>query len=334
MIGRCLACVAVLVTVLVPAAPAAADPAGPTEYLTTIEAIEPPTEALSVRMIGGDSFFELTQLEPVLIEVVGYEAEPYLRIRPDGTVEENRLSPTTYLNQERYGTREIVPEFTSSQGEPDWVKVADGGRYAWHDHRSHWMNSQRPPGAQPGDTILEAAVPLRVDGQEVLVTVTSVLQEPPSPLPAILGGVAGIAVVAGVLRNSLLLLAAPVAAAALVAGMVEYFSVPPETGPPLTLWLPSLLGVLGVLLALVVMRVRGPNPLLAPGLVLVAGVQLCVWAFLSRSSLSKPILPTDLSWPLHRFVIAVAFVSGLGLIGYGLDRLFGVVSRADPQGLI
>ncbi len=197
---------AVFIVMVGVAAPVSADPPGPTEYLSTIQAVEPPTGSIAVRMIGGDSFFEVSQLEPVLIEVVGYQGEPYLRISPDGVVEENRLSASTYLNQERYGAGDIVPDFVENDADPDWVQVGTGGRYAWHDHRSHWMNPKRPPGAEPGDTILEAVIPLRVDGNDVSVTVVSILEEPASPLPAIGGAAVGLVAAALLMRRQMVAL--------------------------------------------------------------------------------------------------------------------------------
>ena len=47
-------------------------------------------------------------------------------------------------------------------------------------HHNNWMNEQKPASAEPGDVILEAVVPLVVDGSEVDVMVVSVLQAPPS----------------------------------------------------------------------------------------------------------------------------------------------------------
>ncbi|MFW2382480.1 MAG: hypothetical protein ACN4GZ_12035 [Acidimicrobiales bacterium] len=309
------------------AAPAAADPAGPTNYLSTIDSVEPPTPSIEVQMIGGDSFFEITQLEPVLIEVTGYEGEPYLRFRSDGVVEENRLSATTYLNEERYGAGDIVPDFVDNSADPQWEHVASEGRYAWHDHRSHWMNPQRPPGAEPGDTILEAVIPLVVDGTDVRITVSSTLQQPSSPIPWIAGTILGLlgVVVAG--RTAIF--GAVTAVAALVVGAIEFLSVPPETGPPITLWVPPALALVALALAAVADR-RALNPLIELGLRLVAGVQLAVWALLGSSALWNSILPTRLAWPLHRFTVALAFVVGVGILAVAARRLWILLSAEPP----
>ena len=315
-----------LVLVLVGAGPVSADPAGPTDYLTTIDSVEPATSAISVRMIGGDSFFEVTQVEPVHILVMGYQGEPYLRIRANGVVEENRLAPTTHLNEERYGAGEIVPDFADADAEPEWIQVGTGGRYAWHDHRSHWMNEAKPPGKGPGDTILQAVIPLVVDGIEVQVSVSSVLQSAPSPAPAILGAVVAVAVVALMVVGQLPILALVPAVGVLLAGLAATFSVPVETGPPLTLWIPPLLAVVCLIAAMVARR-RADGPLIEVGLLAAAGLQLLLWAFLGRDSITKPILPTDLAWSAHRFTIAMALVVGLGLVGVAVKQLQGAFSE-------
>lgn len=310
------------------AGPAAADPAGPTDYLTTIESVEPPTASIEVRMIGGDSFFEVTQLQPVLIEVVGYEGEPYLRIKADGIVEENRLSATTYLNEERYGAGDIVPEFVDNSADPVWARVGSEGRYAWHDHRSHWMNPQRPPGAEPGDTILEAVIPLVVDGTAVRVTVASTLQPSPSPVAWIAGGLFGLVGVGLMFYLRSPILGAAAAPWMLFAGLAEVFSVPPETGPAITLWLAPVLAFSALVWAALA-RWRSWNPLLEIGLAMVAGTQLFVWGVLGLSALWKPILPTELSWPLHRAIVALSVVVGAGMMAVA-GRNVWVLLRTQP----
>ena len=226
---------------LIAAAPAAwADAAGPTDYRTDIVSVEPATSAFEVSMIGGDAFIRLEQLEPVEIVVVGYRGEDYLRFDADGTVIENRRSPSTWLNEDRYGTEDELPSFVDYEAPPQWSRLADNGRYAWHDHRSHWMNPQQPPGAQAGDQVLEATVPLRVDGQDVTITVASYLLEDPPMWPGALGAAlaAGLGFI-GLKGGRVPLTAAVlvVAGLTLVLGSVAFRSVPPETEPERLLWL-------------------------------------------------------------------------------------------------
>ncbi|MFV0258073.1 MAG: hypothetical protein ACK5PP_06455 [Acidimicrobiales bacterium] len=176
------ALMAVMLLVLAPARPAAADPPGPTDYQTTVEAVDPDNPGIEITILGGDSFVELAAEPGVEVEVIGYEGEPYLHFWPDGTVMVNERSPSRWLNEDRYSDTE-VPAEASATAEPAWQEVADGGVYAWHDHRAHWMVATHPPSAEPGDTVLEGVVPMVVDGTPVAVHVRSVLLPPPSPGP-------------------------------------------------------------------------------------------------------------------------------------------------------
>ena len=67
-----------------------ADPAGPTDYRTEIVAIEPATDAIEIVVEGGDAFLHVTVEPGHEVVVLGYDGEPYLRIGPDGAVDQNR----------------------------------------------------------------------------------------------------------------------------------------------------------------------------------------------------------------------------------------------------
>ncbi len=92
-----------MVTVVAAAAPAAADAAGPSDFRSEVTGIVPAVEGVEAEIRGGDSFLELTVDEGHTVIVEGYTGEPYLRFQPDGTVERNRLSTATYLNDDRKG---------------------------------------------------------------------------------------------------------------------------------------------------------------------------------------------------------------------------------------
>ena len=178
------------------AAPAFADPAGPTDYLSEVRSVEPATSTIDVGIIGGDSFFEMGVEAGTEAIVLGYEGEDYLWFRTDGVVLENQNSPATYLNADRFGN-DGVPDGARADADPQWEEVAAGGYWAWHDHRAHWMQSARPFGLSAGDQILEAVIPIVVDGDTVEVTVISTWQPAPSPVPMVLGLVAGVVVGVG-----------------------------------------------------------------------------------------------------------------------------------------
>lgn len=309
---------------------AGADAAGPTDYQTEIVSIEPATPAIRLEVIGGDSFLLLEQLEPVEVLVLGYRAEEYLRFDADGTVVENRRSPSTWLNAERYGTEDDLPSFVDHEAPPQWVVVADNGTYAWHDHRSHWMNPAKPPGAESGDQVLEATVPLVVDGLPVTVTVASYLLDPPSIWPSIAGAVVAVGAAALGLRGGRLPLASVgvlAAGAALLLGTIGFRSVPPETEPERLLWLLPLIGLVA-LLALVTVRNRLATTVYLDGLAVAAGGVLIAWSVVRAPALTRALIPSDAPAGLDRAAIAASIVVGVALAARGLYGL------ARPERLI
>ena len=309
--------------VLGSAAPAAADPPGPTDYQSSIAAVAPPVAGVEATMIGGDAFLQIRVDPGIHVVVLGYRGEPYVQFLPDGTVEENQVSPSTYLNEDRYAETEI-PDEASYDAEPQWEVVAANGRWAWHDHRTHWMNPARPLGSDPGDQILEAVVPLIVDGTDVSVTVVSVWQEAPSPLAGIAGAVIGLALVIGLVawlgrgRGATVAVAAT-ALIALGMGWWQVTSVPNETGPSALLYLlPAAALVLsgaGLLLWQDRMATLG----------FVAAVPLAMWGFVKRDGIVRAIIPTDAPLPLDRAMTAAALVVGVA----AAVLLFWVVSRGQ-----
>jgi len=319
-----------LAVLIVSAPPAAADAAGPTDYRTDIVSVRPSTPSIELSMIGGDSFMRLVQLEPVEVLVLGYRGEPYLRFDPDGNVVENRRSPSTWLNQDRFGTDESLPSFVDHEAPPDWRRVADDGSYAWHDHRSHWMNPSRPPGAEPGDQVLEATVPIEVAGLPVTVTVASFLLEDPPWWPAALGVVVALAGGIPAVRSGRLSLVAVVVAAAtaaLVLGIIAFRSVPAETEPSSLLWLLPALAVVTIL-AVAALRNRLATTVYLDGLSVVAGSTHAAWALTRFDALTKALIPSDAPASLDRLVIGVALVIG------GLAALRGFYGLARPRRLI
>ena len=97
--------------------------------------------------------------------MLGYWGEPYLRFNSDGTVEENRRSPTVAENESRYGGSSTAGRRTRPVSR-NGREVATDGSYAWHDHRAHWMSTE-PPAGERGDEVLTGVIPLQVDGADV-----------------------------------------------------------------------------------------------------------------------------------------------------------------------
>jgi hypothetical protein len=303
------------------AAPAAADPPGPTDYQSSISAVVPPVVGVEAAMIGGDAFLEIRVDPGVHVVVLGYRGEPYVQFLPDGTVEQNRVSPSTYLNEDRYAETEI-PAQASYDADPQWEVVAGNGRWAWHDHRTHWMNPARPFGTEPGDQILEAVVPLIVDGDDVSVTVVSVWQEAPSPLAGVAGAVIGLGLMIGLVAwlgrsHGATVAVAATAMIALGMGWWQVTSVPNETGPSALLYLLPAAALVLSALGLSVWRDRLAT------LGFVAAVPLAMWGFVKRDGIVRAIIPTDAPWAIDRAMTAAALVIGIA----AAVLLFWVVSR-------
>jgi hypothetical protein len=318
--------VAATLLALAAATPAGADPAGPTDYRSELLGMAPPSDAVRIGFVGGDAFLELSVAPGHEVEVTGYQGEPFIRVEPDGTVLEDRATPTWALSQDRFGDVD-VPD---AGAPPDWQEVASSGRYAWHDHRAHWMGRSAPPGSSPGDQILEAVIPLTVDGRSIDVTVASYRATGPSAwswlavaLAASLGAVLS---VLAVRTGRLVLLTGGAASAALAVGAIAYRSVPPETGPRPSLWVPAALAVAAVLAAAAVGRrpTRGRR-LAVHALLGLAGVELVVWAVLRREVIVRAIIPTALPATVDRAVVAFALVVGLVAAAASLARLLADV---------
>jgi hypothetical protein len=127
---------------LAAAAPAAGHGGNP-DYRSTVRAVEPPIRGIEVRVLNYDDRLEMVNRTGRTVAIPGYDDEPYLRIRGDGTVQVNRRSPSYYVNSERYGLSAPPPQ-ADSKAPPQWQTVSKTGRYEWHDHRVHYMSKATP----------------------------------------------------------------------------------------------------------------------------------------------------------------------------------------------
>jgi len=332
-VGRVVAAIVALLVVFAPST-AFADPAGPTDYLSEIRDIDPPTPSIEVAVLGGDSFVELTVEPGTEVTVAGYRSgDQYLWFRADGAVLENQNSPSTYLNDDRFASVDPPPN-ADADAAPDWQEVASDGRYSWHDHRAHWMQPIRPAGKQVGDQIVEGVIPLVVDGAEVDVTVISTWQAEPSRVAAIAGalisiGLAGFATWRWRSRTTWMVSVVPIAAVALVAGVAQFTSLPSETGPRLA-WIALPVIALVAAVAGAVGEQRSAL-FLARGAVLVAAAQLLVWGLVKRDGLTAAIVPTGAPGWFDRFATAGALFGGLMFGAFALWTLFAPPPRIEPS---
>ena len=129
---------------------AGADAARPTNFESVIDSVQPDLDTVEVQIVGGDSFVQVTAEPGTSVLIPGYDGEPYLRIGSDGTVDRNRRSPATYINEARFGATGPLPDVVDSRADPDWVRIDGGGTVAWHDHRVHWMLSEAPDDQRRG----------------------------------------------------------------------------------------------------------------------------------------------------------------------------------------
>lgn len=317
---------AALVAFLATASPASADPPRPTDYRSEVTGVEPATDAVEPRVVGGDAFLELEVAEGHEVVVPGYGDEPYLRFLPDGTVERNRRSEATYLNDDRQGAV-AIPAQADNDAEPEWEEVAGGGAYAWHDHRIHWMGAGTPPGAEPGEVVQSWTVTVEVDGTPTEVRGELVLASEVSPVPWVALGLAAAAAVALVGRRrgfGTAEVATLVAAAgALVVGWGQFSVVPAGAGTEPLLVAVPLAGLAAAVVALVVRRRTVALTAVLAGAAAVVG-----WGLLRVDVLWTPVLPTELPFAFDRAVTAAAL--GLAVVAAALAVWGSTTLGASP----
>ncbi|MDP1818375.1 MAG: hypothetical protein Q8K58_00595 [Acidimicrobiales bacterium] len=315
------------------AAPAGADPAGPTDFRSEVTEITPSVDGVRAEIRGGDAFLELTVERGHEVVVYGYEpdrAKPYLRFLEDGTVQRNRNATATYINDDRQGGGEIPAVAEDPDSAPDWEDVATGGRYAWHDHRVHWMAGVDPPverGEPVGGGYDPWVVPLDVDGEPIDVRGTLVFEKTTSPVPFVAAGLVAAGLLAWVGRRrpvqGAAVALAVVAAIAVVVGRAEVAATPDGGANPL-LWIPPAAALVAAGLAAI--RHRGGAAVV---LVLASVSMLSGWALLRFEVLLKPVLPTDLPPSIDRVAVTVAM--GVSLASAYLAITSGTLKLPDLE---
>jgi hypothetical protein len=300
-----------------------ADAAGPTDYRTEIVSVEPSTPTIELSIEGGDSFIAIDVQPGTQVLILGYADEPYVLIEADGTVRENLRSQATYYNQDRYGTADI-PDTVDNEAAPEWHDVGSGGSWAWHDHRAHWMGAEPLLGFDPGDSLPPEQISLLVDGSPVTVTVVTTLVAPPSAVVPVFGAVIGmllalLGTMLGPATTTLLL--ALTSAGAVTVGAGQYLALPASTGPLVVWW---LLPTMALIAAITAIATYGRSRWVHLGLNALAGLQLAVWAWQRRLTLTRPVLPTTLPPGFDRFVTSGALVAGALVVVFTVRSMFTV----------
>ncbi len=318
---------------LLVASPAVADPATPTNFKSTVTAVDADPDArqaFEIDILGGDAFVVVRARPGTVIAVPGYEAEPYLRFNADGTVEVNERSPARWLNDARYGAADVdVPASASADAPPLWTSVAADGEYAWHDHRIHFMSPRLPPHVDPSarnaQHVFDWELPLVVDGADVRVL--GQLAWHPGPRPGTVAAFVVAAVVGGIALGMRVAgsVAGVVAVAALIAAAASLTMVlgqpPGAEGDVMLVVLPVAAFACAMLPWLA--RSRAARQIGS-----LAWIPLAVWVVLLAGALARPVVPG----PLLPAVLRGAL--GLGLAA-ALAQLTSSVQgwrRAAPSG--
>lgn len=309
-----------LVFVLGPASPASAhgaasDDAPASNYRSRVTD-HPPLDGVQLRVIEAGSRVELVNRSDEEVVVEGYDGEPYLRVGPDGVLE-NSNSPATYLNQDRDGA--VAPPAGVGEGPPRWRRISGERSVRFHDHRAHWMGGDPPLVRERPDErhmISQWEVPLRVGDRTVKVA--GVLEWVPGPSPLGWVGFAaaiGAALLALVLRRRVLtaivaVFAITTAAAVLFAVGAWQASSESSFGKLPMLTLPVLVATL-LAGALSLARARRSDALvLAAGAACTAALTT---ALTSGDWLVRSQLPTALPAQLGRAAVASVLGAGAGL---------------------
>lgn len=148
-----------------------ADQGSSFHYRSEITSITPNVKGLNIEVLEFADRLVLTNHTGKTVTVYGYSGEPYARVQPNGTTEQNKRSPAVYLNTNFYGNV-TVPSSASASLPPAWVVVDRTGSFEWHDHRIHWMSPVTPPQVKDESKrtlIFHWSVPISVGAQKGVV---------------------------------------------------------------------------------------------------------------------------------------------------------------------
>jgi hypothetical protein len=138
------------------------------DYRSYITSVTPEVRGLSLEVLEFADRILLRNDTGKTVTIYGYSGEPYARVQPDGTAEENVRSPAVYLNTNFYADV-TVPASAGASDPPKWVVVDRTGQFEWHDHRIHWMSPVTPPKVTDKSRrtkIFDWSVPISVGAQK------------------------------------------------------------------------------------------------------------------------------------------------------------------------
>ena len=282
-----------------------------------------------MRAIDLTDLIELRNDSAHVVTVLGYQHEPYLRIGPKGTFE-NERSPAVFLNRTRIPEREAPHDQYDAKAAPHWRKISDAPVATWHDHRTHWMGLEDPPVVRrdPGHihfVIQDWKIPLIQQGRRLVVTGDALWVPGPSPWPWILGALALAALVVGWCRTSAWVRVMELALGVLIVSETVHVvgawqAATASVGSRALASVYSIGGIVVCALALAWLRRR--DPWAATPAVLIAGLFVLVAGGLADlTTLTRSQLPTTLPDAVGRLTVTIALGLGAGLVIAAAGRL-------------
>jgi hypothetical protein len=335
------AVVAAALLVGVTAAPAAAHVIGagaqPTNYRTGVRGLQPAVPGLEARTVAAGDRLELVNGTGQEVLVLGYRLEPYLRVGPDGAFE-NQRSPSAYANRFATAPASIPAEFDAAAA-PQWRRVGDRPRVAWHDHRAHWSGPDpQAVTAAPGRrhvVVPNWQIPMRL-GERTLLLEGDVTWVPgPSPWPWALAAVAVLAAALAAARSPRRRprVLAVVALLAVAADVVHTVGALLASAAPLSAELNGTVTTVAgwVVSGLAASRLLRGRAESAAVFLLLGGVLLTLAGALpDLTALGRSQLPTAVGPAVTRAAIAVTLGLGAAMVVAGLLG-FRSESRTSPH---
>jgi hypothetical protein len=138
------------------------------QYRTYVTSVTPKVAGLNLEVLEFADRLLLRNNTGKTVTIYGYSGEPYARVQPGGTAEQNVRSPAVYLNTNFYANV-AVPPTANANDPPKWAVVDRTGQFEWHDHRIHWMSPVTPPQVKDKSKrtkIFDWSVPISVGTQK------------------------------------------------------------------------------------------------------------------------------------------------------------------------
>jgi hypothetical protein len=328
--GLVVAATGAMMALVFTAQPAAAhDVPGikPSNFETTVRGTTPRVSGLAVRPIDLGNELELRNDTGSEVVVLGYQAEPYLRVGPRG-VFENRRSPATYLNRTQAGNTH-VPSDADPAAAPEWNRIGSGAVVRWHDHRAHWMGTEDPPevtrAPDQRHVIDHWSLQLQRGTQDITVAGDLLWVPGPSPWGWIVGALVVALSVVALNRTRIWRWALAVALGIVVVSETAHVvgnwtATTASFATKIGASVYSIGGIALAVVALVWIVIRPPSDAIPA--VLFAGLVVAVAGGLADlTTLTHSQLPTDVPATVARVEIALALGLGVGLAASAAFRL-------------